>query len=107
MDDDSEAEFGPRDVGSIPPRHDAWVVGDEPFISIDFGEAPIRQTAKLSRPSVDLDPPVTTPPLLRHLQIARWRIAAIRSIWPPLSREAVLRSGSTPLILCGRGSSWD
>ena len=39
MDDDSEAEFGPRDVGSIPPRHDAWVVGDEPFISIDFGDA--------------------------------------------------------------------
>ncbi len=39
MDDDSEAEFGPRDVGSIPPGHDAWVVGDEPFISIDFGEA--------------------------------------------------------------------
>ena len=39
MDDGSEAEFGPGDVGSIPPGHDAWVVGDEPFISIDFGEA--------------------------------------------------------------------
>jgi len=34
MDDGSEAEFGPGDVG-----HDAWVVGDEPFISIDFGDA--------------------------------------------------------------------
>ena len=39
MDDGSEAEFGPDDVGSIPPGHDAWVVGDEPFISIDFGDA--------------------------------------------------------------------
>ena len=39
MDDGSEAEFGPGDVGSIPPGHDAWAVGDEPFISIDFGEA--------------------------------------------------------------------
>jgi len=39
MDDGSEAEFGPGDVGSIPPGHDAWVVGDEPFISIDFGDA--------------------------------------------------------------------
>ena len=38
MDDGFEAEFGPGDVGSIPPGHDAWV-GDEPFISIDFGDA--------------------------------------------------------------------
>jgi len=27
MDDGSEAEFGPGDVGSIPPGHDAWVLG--------------------------------------------------------------------------------
>ena len=36
MDDGSEAEFGPGDVGSIPPGHDAWIVGNEPFICIDF-----------------------------------------------------------------------
>ena len=36
MDDGSEAEFGPGDVGSIPPGHDAWIVGNEPFVSIDF-----------------------------------------------------------------------
>ena len=36
MDDGSEAKFGPGDVGSIPPGHDAWIVGNEPFISIDF-----------------------------------------------------------------------
>ena len=39
MDAGSEAEFGPADVGSIPPGHDAWIVGNEPFISIDFGDA--------------------------------------------------------------------
>jgi hypothetical protein len=39
MDEGSEAEFGPGDVGLIPPGHDAWVVGNEPFISIDFGDA--------------------------------------------------------------------
>jgi hypothetical protein len=39
MDDGSEAEFGPGDVGSIPPVHDAWVVGNEPLMSIDFGDA--------------------------------------------------------------------
>jgi hypothetical protein len=38
MDDGSEAEFGPGDVGAIPPGQDAWVVG-ESFIGIDFGDA--------------------------------------------------------------------
>jgi hypothetical protein len=36
MDDGSEAEFGPGDVGVIPPGHDAWVVGNEPVVGIDF-----------------------------------------------------------------------
>jgi quercetin dioxygenase-like cupin family protein len=36
MDDGATAEFGPGDVGVIPPGHDAWVVGDEPAVSIDF-----------------------------------------------------------------------
>ena len=39
MDDGSETEFGPGDVGSSPPGHDAWIVGNEPFISVDFGVA--------------------------------------------------------------------
>jgi hypothetical protein len=33
MDDGSEAEFGPGDVEVVPPGHDAWIVGNEPFIS--------------------------------------------------------------------------
>ena len=36
MDDGSEQEFGPGDAGVIPPGHDAWVVGDEPVVFIDF-----------------------------------------------------------------------
>jgi hypothetical protein len=36
MDDGSEQEFGPGDVGVIPPGHDAWVVGNEPVVFIDF-----------------------------------------------------------------------
>ena len=35
MDDGSEDEFGPGDIGHIPPGHDAWVVGDEPVVVID------------------------------------------------------------------------
>jgi class 3 adenylate cyclase len=36
MADGSMIEFGPGDVFEIPPIHDAWVVGDEPWISIDW-----------------------------------------------------------------------
>ena len=36
MDDGEEVEFGPMEVGDIPPGHDAWVVGDEPVHILDF-----------------------------------------------------------------------
>ena len=36
MDDGTEMEYGPGDVGVIPPGHDAWVVGKEPVVVIDF-----------------------------------------------------------------------
>ena len=36
MDDGTEAEFGPGEVSYVPPGHDAWVVGNEPFIAIDI-----------------------------------------------------------------------
>jgi hypothetical protein len=35
--DGSEGEIGPGDIAAIEPGHDAWVVGDEPCVSIDFG----------------------------------------------------------------------
>ena len=37
MRDGTEGEVGPGDVASIEPVHDAWVTGDEPCITIDFG----------------------------------------------------------------------
>ena len=36
MDDGEEVEFGPLDVGDIPPGHDACVIGDEPVHILDF-----------------------------------------------------------------------
>jgi hypothetical protein len=36
MDDGTTEEFGPGTVGFIPPGHDAWVVGDEPWEAIEF-----------------------------------------------------------------------
>ena len=35
MSDGTELEIGPGDVFEIPPGHDAWVVGDEPWIGVD------------------------------------------------------------------------
>jgi hypothetical protein len=36
MDDGTEEEYGPGDVNRIAPGHDAWVIGDEPFVGLDF-----------------------------------------------------------------------
>jgi ethanolamine utilization protein EutQ (cupin superfamily) len=36
MDDGTEQEYGPGDVRSIPPGHNAWVLGNEPVVNIDF-----------------------------------------------------------------------
>ena len=36
MDDGTESETGPGDCAVIPPGHNAWVIGNEPCISIDF-----------------------------------------------------------------------
>ena len=39
MDDGTEEEFGPDDAVVIPPGHDAWTVGDEPCVILDFAGA--------------------------------------------------------------------
>jgi len=36
MDDGEEVEFGPGDFAVIPPGHDAWIVGDDPCVVIDW-----------------------------------------------------------------------
>ncbi len=39
MDDGYEDEQGPGELWRVPPGHDAWVVGDEPAVFLDFGDA--------------------------------------------------------------------
>lgn len=36
MDDGSEFDAGPGEVTSLPARHDAYVVGDEQVVIVDF-----------------------------------------------------------------------
>jgi mannose-6-phosphate isomerase-like protein (cupin superfamily) len=36
QDDGSQMDLKAGDFASIPPGHDAWVLGDEPFVCVDF-----------------------------------------------------------------------
>jgi len=36
MTSGEELDIGPGDVLQIPPGHDAWIVGDEAYVGVDF-----------------------------------------------------------------------
>lgn len=36
MDDGTEIDCKPGDASLLPPGHDAWVVGEEPVVLVDF-----------------------------------------------------------------------
>lgn len=36
MDDGTELECKPGDISFLPSGHDAWVIGDEPVVIVDF-----------------------------------------------------------------------
>jgi hypothetical protein len=36
MNDGTEFDLGPGDVSNLPSGHDAWVVGDEPAVAVDW-----------------------------------------------------------------------
>jgi mannose-6-phosphate isomerase-like protein (cupin superfamily) len=38
--DGVEVEVGPGDAFEAPPGHDAWVLGDEPCVALDFAPDP-------------------------------------------------------------------
>jgi hypothetical protein len=39
MEDGSQFTAGPGDVTALPSGHDAWVVGDEPVVTVDWSGA--------------------------------------------------------------------
>ena len=36
MNDGKEEEFGPGEIGVVPPGHDGWTVGDEPAVWLEI-----------------------------------------------------------------------
>ncbi len=49
MDDGTTVEIGPESVLDIPPGHDSWVIGDEPWVSYDV--AGMRSFARIDEGS--------------------------------------------------------
>ena len=45
MEDGTEEEVGPGEAYVVPPGHDAWVVGDEPVVSVDMSRVTAEQYA--------------------------------------------------------------
>jgi hypothetical protein len=38
MDDGSVEDFAKNDIMMLPPSHDAWTVGDEPCVFVEFSQ---------------------------------------------------------------------
>lgn len=47
MDDGEHVELSPNEIFDVPPGHDAWVVGDEPAVLLDF----LGNIEQLGRPA--------------------------------------------------------
>ena len=45
-EDGTELEIGPGDSYVIEPGHDAWVVGDEPYVSFEFESRAAEEYAR-------------------------------------------------------------
>lgn len=45
-EDGTEGEIGPGETYVIEPGHDAWVVGDDPFVGFEFESKSVEEYAK-------------------------------------------------------------
>ncbi len=78
MADGSEADLGPDEMYEIPPDHDAWVVGDEAWVSIDFRGArsyarPVAASGDRILATVLFTDIVDSTPTLQRIGDAAWR----------------------------------
>jgi hypothetical protein len=71
-DDGRDYDFGPGDAHVVAPGHDAWVVGDEPCVIIDFAATTGALAGHVGRCPCGVEFRVASDDQLNHL------IAAIR-----------------------------
>jgi hypothetical protein len=89
MDDGEEREFGPGDVHVVSPGHDAWVVGDEPVVALDFASTGSALSGRVGRCPCGVEFRISGDDQLDHL-VAAIQQHALGSHGHELSREHVL-----------------
>lgn len=90
MDDGSERELVPGDAHVVGPGHDAWVVGDEPCVTIDFaGGSESGRAGSVGRCPCGVEFRVNSEDALDHL-VAAIQEHASASHGHTVTREHVL-----------------
>ena len=78
MDGGEALEIGAGSVFEIPPGHDKWVIGDEPWVSLDWGasgramEASLQDTSNRSLATVMFTDIVASTATLERIGDAAW-----------------------------------
>jgi class 3 adenylate cyclase len=105
MDDGEEVTFQPGDVMDIPPGHDAWVVGDEPAVLIDFagniGALGLPREHERIVTTLLMTDIVDSTPNARRLGDAAWK--QVLSDHNRLVRAQLLRFGGHEVNTTGDG----
>jgi len=79
MDDGQTLDVEPNSVFEIPPGHDKWVVGDEPWVTIDWGassramETALSEAGNRSLATVMFTDIVASTETLQRVGDAAWR----------------------------------
>lgn len=78
MEDGQEIDIGPGGVYEIPPGHDAWVVGDEPWVTVEWQsgrplESLLDADGERVVASILFSDIVDSTSMLERLGDARWR----------------------------------
>ena len=89
MDDGQELELRPGDAHLVGPGHDAWVVGEEPCVTIDFIPAGDTVSGRAGRCPCGVEFRIATDDQLDHL-VAAIQQHAKGSHDHDLTREQVL-----------------